>query len=66
MKCPVCGAAELVRDTRDLPISYKGRTTVLMEVTGDFCDACGEGLFDPLEGDRYMKALRQLKQDVDA
>lgn len=23
MKCPVCGAAELIHDTRDLPYTYK-------------------------------------------
>jgi len=26
MKCPVCGAAELIHDTRDLPYTYKGET----------------------------------------
>jgi len=35
MKCPVCGAAELIHDTRDLPYIYKGETTVIAEVTGD-------------------------------
>lgn len=29
MKCPVCGAAELIHDTRDLPYTYKGETTVI-------------------------------------
>ncbi|MCX7152540.1 MAG: type II toxin-antitoxin system MqsA family antitoxin [Betaproteobacteria bacterium] len=24
MKCPNCGAAKLVRDTRDMPYAYKG------------------------------------------
>lgn len=32
MKCPVCGAAELIHDTRDLPYTYKknnwGQTTI--------------------------------------
>ena len=37
MKCPVCGAAELIHDTRDLPYTYKGETTVIAAVTGDFC-----------------------------
>jgi hypothetical protein len=26
MKCPVCGTAELVHDTRDVPYTYKGQT----------------------------------------
>ena len=28
MKCPVCGAAELVHDVRDIPYTYKGKTTM--------------------------------------
>ena len=27
MKCPCCGAAELIHDTRDMPYIYKGETT---------------------------------------
>ena len=42
MKCPSCGAADLIHDTRDLPYTYKGETTTLPGVTGDFCPACGE------------------------
>ncbi len=44
MKCPVCGAAELIHDTRDLPYTYKGETTVIAAVTGDFCPACAESV----------------------
>lgn len=36
MKCPVCGAAELIHDTRDLPYTYKGESTFITAVTGDF------------------------------
>ena len=28
MKCPVCGAAELIRDTRDIAYTYKGESTM--------------------------------------
>ena len=27
MKCPVCGEAEVIHDTRDLPYTYKGEST---------------------------------------
>ncbi|MFX3569288.1 type II toxin-antitoxin system MqsA family antitoxin, partial [Ralstonia mannitolilytica] len=27
MKCPCCGAAELIHDTRDMPYTYKGENT---------------------------------------
>ncbi len=36
MKCPACGAAQLVRDTRDLPYTDKGETTTIPDVTGQF------------------------------
>jgi len=42
MKCPSCGAAELIHDTRGVPYTYKRETTTIPEVTGDFCQACGE------------------------
>src|ERR1700691_4202296 len=36
MKCPTCSAAKLVHDTRDMPYTYKGESTILPLVTGDF------------------------------
>lgn len=42
MKCPCCGAAELIHDTRDVPYIYNGDATTILAVKGDFCPACGE------------------------
>jgi len=42
MKCPTCTRAKLVHDTRNIPYTYKGESTVLPAVTGDFCPNCGE------------------------
>ena len=39
MKCACCGAAELIHDTRDMPFIYKGETTTIPAVTGDFFTA---------------------------
>ena len=66
MKCPACGAAELVRDTRDLPYTYKGERTLLPAVTGDYCPACGEVLFDREQGDRYGELIRLFQRQVNA
>lgn len=33
MKCPVRGAAKLIHDTRDLPYTYKGETTIIAAAT---------------------------------
>ncbi|MBB6155159.1 HTH-type transcriptional regulator/antitoxin MqsA [Pseudomonas sp. JAI115] len=66
MKCPVCGAAELVRDTRDLPYTYKGEVTVITKVTGDFCPSCSESILDAVESDRVVKEMRVFSKRVNA
>jgi len=66
MKCPSCGAAQLLHDTRDLPCTYKGETTVIPAVTGDYCPACGEVVLDRENGDRYGELLGQFRRQVNA
>ncbi len=66
MKCPVCGAAQLVHGTRDLPYSYKGESTVIPAVTGDFCPACNESVLDAAESDRVMREMGAFAKQVNA
>jgi HTH-type transcriptional regulator/antitoxin MqsA len=66
MKCPVCGAAELIHDTRELPYTYKGETTVIAAVTGDFCPACAESVLDAAESNRVMSEMRTFSKQVNA
>ena len=66
MKCPMCGAAELVRDTRDVPYTYKGETTAIPGVTGDFCPACAEVILDKEEGQRFGLMVREFNKQVNA
>ena len=66
MKCPVCGAAELIHDTRDLPYTYKGETTMIPDVTGDFCPACRESITDMAETERVMSEMRAFNKQVNA
>lgn len=66
MKCPVCGAAELIHDTRDLPYVYKGESTTIPAVTGAFCPACGEVVLDREHGDRYSEAIGLFQRQVNA
>lgn len=61
MKCPVCGAAELVHNTRDLPYTYKGATTTLPNVTGEFCPACNESVLNADESRRVMALMEEIK-----
>jgi len=66
MKCPLCAAAELVHDTRDLPYTYKGETTLIPAVTGDFCPACGEVILDAAESSRTSVAMLDFNKQVNA
>ena len=64
MKCPTCGAAELVRDTRDLSYTHNGETTVIPAVTADFCPACGESITDKEETERVMREMLAFDRRV--
>ncbi|MEE2977187.1 MAG: type II toxin-antitoxin system MqsA family antitoxin [Pseudomonadota bacterium] len=66
MKCPNCGAAELVHDTRDVPYAYKGETTVIPSVTGEFCPACDEIVLEREQGDRYGELVSAFQRQVNA
>ena len=66
MKCPSCGAAKLVQDTRDLPYTYKGETTILPAVTGGFCPACHESILDAAESRRTMCLMLAFNKQVNA
>ena len=66
MRCPICAAAELVHDTRDLPYTYKGETTAIAAVAGDFCQACGESVLDGAESARVSAAMLAFNRQVNA
>ncbi len=65
MRCPMCGAAELVHDSRDIPYTYKGETTFL-NTTGDFCPACGESIHDENDSERVMQEMSNFAKQVNA
>ncbi|HZG18619.1 MAG TPA: type II toxin-antitoxin system MqsA family antitoxin [Herbaspirillum sp.] len=62
MKCPTCGKGELINDTRDVPYSNKGNTTIFPGVTADFCTTCDEYLTSPSETQRVMEMMRAFNQ----
>lgn len=66
MKCASCGAAELVHDTRDLPYTYKGETTTIPAVTGEYCPACNEVVLDRDHGDRFSEYVGLFQRQVNA
>ena len=66
MRCPSCGARKLVHDARDIPYTYKGESTVLPQVTGDFCTACDESILDAAESRRTMNLMLAFNKQVNA
>jgi HTH-type transcriptional regulator/antitoxin MqsA len=65
MKCPVCGAGNLVREARELIYSHGGRSTVIRQ-RGGFCQSCGEGIFTADESEQYLAAVNAFRAEVEA
>jgi len=66
MKCPACGAAQLVRGTRDLTHTDQGEITTIPDVTGQFCPACDEAVLDADESARVSAAMLDFNKQVNA
>ena len=66
MLCPICGAAEMIRDTRDIPYAYKGEATVIPAVLADFCPACEESIPEKGESVRVSTAMLAFTRQVNA
>jgi HTH-type transcriptional regulator/antitoxin MqsA len=66
MKCPSCADAELVHDTRDMPYTYKGESTLIPDVCGDYCPSCGEMILDVAESTRTSAAMLDFNKQVNA
>ena len=66
MKCPICAKAELMHDTRDITYTYKGESTVIPEVSGDFCPACGEAILNAAESSRSSAMMLEFNKQVNA
>ncbi|NUO86899.1 MAG: type II toxin-antitoxin system MqsA family antitoxin [Cupriavidus sp.] len=65
MKCPECGGAELVSGMRDMPYTYRGETTVIPNVLGQWCPKCGEGVL-PRDSDWVSEAMLAFNRQVNA
>ena len=66
MKCPNCGMAELASDTRDMPYVYKGEATMFAQIAGDYCSACGEGVFDAATSRALSADMKAFGKQVNA
>jgi HTH-type transcriptional regulator / antitoxin MqsA len=58
--------ADLVHNVRDLPYIYKGEATVLPPVAGEYCPACGEGVFDAATSRLISSDMKAFGKQVNA
>lgn len=66
MKCPLCAKAKLIRSTRDIQYTYKGESTTIPSVSGDFCPACEELILDRNESMRIGALMKDFNKEVNA
>jgi HTH-type transcriptional regulator / antitoxin MqsA len=64
VKCPVCSGAALIQDTRDIAYTFEGETTMLPDLTGQFCDACDESLLAGEELARAMDMMADWRHEI--
>ena len=63
---PAVRPTNLVQDVRDVSYAYGGQSTILSAVSGAFCPACGDGVFERSEANRISAALLAFHQAVNA
>lgn len=60
MKCPACGHSEMATKVQDETLSYGNQSLTLHAMHGEFCQACGEGVWDIESYRRYTEAQSAL------
>jgi HTH-type transcriptional regulator / antitoxin MqsA len=66
MKCVSCSEGALKAETRDVAYTYKGEATLIPNVIGEFCTACGEAVLSKNESARVSAAMLEFNKSVNA
>jgi HTH-type transcriptional regulator / antitoxin MqsA len=66
MLCPSCGFDGLELRTRGVTYRYRGRATVVPDVTGHVCTHCDEMVLSVAESRRVNAQMRAFNADVNA
>ncbi|KAG6328247.1 hypothetical protein ID866_10842 [Astraeus odoratus] len=53
-------------EARDVVHEYKGEVTTIHNVTGEYCDACGEQILKGAELERVMSEITAFNREVNA
>lgn len=60
MQCPACGYPEMEQKNQDETLSYSGQSVIVENLKGEFCPACGEGVWDSESNQRLDEAQTAL------
>ena len=64
MQCPACSYPKMEEKKRDETLSYGGQSVTVHNLKGEFCPACGEGIWDPESNRRLDEAQTKLINSV--
>ena len=64
MQCPACGYPEMEQKNQDETLSYSGQSVTVENLSGEFCPACGEGVWDSESNQRLDEAQAALMNAV--
>jgi HTH-type transcriptional regulator/antitoxin MqsA len=56
----------MIHETRDMPYTYKGESTLIPAVAGDWCTACDEVLIGVESGQKVSVAMLEFHKQVNA
>jgi HTH-type transcriptional regulator / antitoxin MqsA len=60
MKCPACDHPQMAPQIKDETLTYGNQTLTLHNMHGDFCQQCGEGIWDVESYRRYTEAQNAM------
>ena len=64
MQCPACGYPKMEKKNKDETLSYSGQSVTVENLKGEFCPACGEGVWDSESNQRLDEAQTALMNAV--
>ena len=66
MQCPACSHPEMEEKNQDETLSYSGQSVTVQNLRGEFCPACGEGVWDSESNRRLDEAQTAFMNAVRA
>lgn len=66
MKCVSCGSAKVVSEVRNISYTYKGHTTTIPNVGGEYCTACEESVHNEEEAEYLSSAMLAFNKEINA